>query len=194
MAKMLLFRVGEKSIQVNVNKLKDFYKYLECDCIDAVTITSDERGRLTLWVDDDGLLVNKPRNRGYSGHIIASRCDLSGEDVDLTEEDIVKIENYFKETEIKSSSKIIQNFVDAYDGESFTFDYSYDNQIFMQIGASSNDVLTMFTSITDLENIKTIEITITHLYMGRISENDFFEMYAHSIADHRHRILLNQYK
>lgn len=184
MARMYLMEVDKKGREVEASTISEMYELVECQCLDHVTLYSDNLGTVALWIDDEGLLTNKKRNRGYAGNILISRCDEEGEDIDLTDLDIVKINNIL-DIAPKSKSTIIRTFVDNIDEileepiiESFDFD---DINLFVSV--SSNDIINSFETLKNPETIEMIENHIASYFFGMIGIEEFFHPLFESFAE-----------
>lgn len=58
-------------IELGKDELSTFHKYIECDCIDVVTLYLDDKRQVDCVIDDAGLLKQSPVNeyfeRAYYG-------------------------------------------------------------------------------------------------------------------------------
>lgn len=87
--------------EVKVEKLDDYYKFLNCDTFDIAN-RQVGNSRYDLFVDDEGLFRQNPRisavidstqEPALVGNIIFAKRDTSGETVGLTDVDIHNIKN-----------------------------------------------------------------------------------------------------
>lgn len=184
MARMYFLEVNKEGRELEVGGIKEMYKLVECSCLDHVTLYTNNTGVVTIWIDDEGLLVNKKRNRGYAGNILISKANYDGEDIDLEDEDIAKIKNMI-DTAPKSESNIIRTFIDNLDEileEPIIETFNYDD-INLVVSVSSNDVVNSFETLKKRETIEVIENYIASYFLGIVCIEDFFHELCKSYAE-----------
>lgn len=109
----ILYTIEEETEIIKLHKnetLKEFYKYIQCDCVDIVEIYIDGE-YFDIWVDDDGLLKERPipnlymNINGYEqilfGNLIFTRTNENGETIGLTDSQIKKVMLYIDEQKPK---------------------------------------------------------------------------------------------
>ena len=101
--KMLLLDVNHNRLEmVEANSLKDYYKYINCGCIDIVSRKIGDT-RVNIVIDDEGALAQHPKLSAvdingnvalYGNLLVASgRVTDDGELTELTEEELDNIIN-----------------------------------------------------------------------------------------------------
>lgn len=183
MAKMFLMEVEKDGIKVEVNSLEDMYKFIDCDTVDSQGLFTVGEDRVVIWVDDEGLLKNKKRNRGFVGNILVGKVNFEGEDIDLQDEDIEKVIHMLQAPKVKS--EMIEDFINSIDElipdpifETFSFD-----DINLVVTVSSNDVINSLSNLESKGSIDLIENFIGALYLGLIDTEDFFHQLLKCQAD-----------
>lgn len=184
MAKMFLMAVDKEGVEVEANNIQDMYKLVECDYLDSQTIFYNGNDRIVVWVDDEGLIVNKKRNRGYSGNVLVSKVNEDGEDIDLTDEDIKNVIDIL-DKKPKIESNLIKHFLDEIDyllPEPTLETFHYDD-INLTVSVSSNDIINSLMILKKRETIEMIEHCIATVLLGRITIEQLFSDLSKSYAE-----------
>ena len=120
--KMLLLDVYENEVKmVEANNLEDYYKYLNCRCIDIVSRKIGDI-RVEIVCDDEGLLIDKPKISAIDisgtpmlcGNLLVAsgRVTEDGELTELTEDEIKAIMYNVAEVTTKIYKKPYNVFVE----------------------------------------------------------------------------------
>ena len=120
--KMLLLDVYENEVKmVEANDLEDYYKYLNCRCIDIVSRKIGDI-RVEIVCDDEGLLIDKPKISAIDvtgtamlcGNLLVAsgRVTEDGELTELTEDEIKAIMYNVAEVTTKVYKKPYNVFVE----------------------------------------------------------------------------------
>lgn len=104
MANLLLLDVENNELkELECEGLDDYYKALNCDCIDIVSRSVGKK-YFDLIIDDEGLLkqnpiisaINNIGNPMLVGNIIFAKHDSEGNTIDLEEREIKHIKKYIQ--------------------------------------------------------------------------------------------------
>lgn len=120
--KMLLLDVNHNRLEmVEANGLKDYYKYVNCRCIDIVRRKIGDT-RVNLVIDDEGALVQHPKpsavdingNVALCGNLLVAsgRVTDDGELTELTQEELDDIMNNVAEITTKFHKHPFRIFVE----------------------------------------------------------------------------------
>ena len=106
MIKILVFPVGDRAEVREIDGSLAAMQAIVGGYIEAVTLRTDATGTLSLICDEEGKIKGYPRNRYLAddsgaihdmlvGQFFGTRCDLEGEAVDLTDQDIAYLRDRF---------------------------------------------------------------------------------------------------
>jgi hypothetical protein len=83
------------TLDTRAGSLAALYQAIGCTCVDVVRLTSSG---LDMWIDDEGLLHERPRlfvlpgfGQPYAGRAVILRSDPEGETIGLTEAEQARI-------------------------------------------------------------------------------------------------------
>lgn len=88
------YTIASTRIQVTADAFtQEEYKRILAD--DGWLPYGNISGKLVAWADDEGILLNKPYNRGLYGNFLVCKVDTEGFDVRMSDEEIKRVIEFF---------------------------------------------------------------------------------------------------
>ena len=122
-AKVLLFKVGEEPTIAECGQFGEMAKLIGADGTDSVTLNiecdnkENEFGMIRAIVDDVGLLIKKPKNRGFYGDFVVVKIDINGFYADLTDGEIERIKDFFTKAWKPHKNKMVEELLSYFHDE-----------------------------------------------------------------------------
>lgn len=200
----ILYKVGENPEVVEITRRgSEINELIGADCTDSsiINIEADHKSEyFRAIVDDEGILINKKRNRGFFGDFVVCKCDEYGFFTDMSDREVESILEFFIDADIKHKNPVVEKFLNdlhnKIGGNVRTYDFD-DTSWFNMVSVSFAEVFEELRKNQSNRELNNGLLRMAELYNGGImsleSVTDVMEDFRKQLAEFRHDIMKQQF-